>query len=92
MNTYQGPRGTYIPERMMPGITRYVQHGILPGAFLQAVIVGDLFEAVSLADDENLANLPAFTAYFYNEAPRSCYGSRDAMATWNRQRGREMAA
>lgn len=72
----------YIPERMMPGIRRYVESGIVPGDFLCAVIQNDLSEAVGRADDENLKNLPAYVAYFYNEVPSNCWGSKERMQEW----------
>jgi len=71
-----------IPGYMGGGITRYIEKGILPGGFLLAVLEHDLFEAVGRADDENLANLPAYVAYFYNEAPGACHGSRVKIAEW----------
>ena len=72
----------YIPDRMMPGIRRYIESGIHPGDFLTAVICNDLHEALGRADEENLKNLPAYGAYFYNEAPSNCYGSRILMKEW----------
>ena len=72
----------YIPERMMAGITRYIEQGIKPGNFLSAIIQNDLNEAVSRADDDNLMNLPAYVGYFYNEAPSGCYGSPEIMDAW----------
>lgn len=72
----------FIPKRMMPGIYNYIMHGQLPGAFLCAVIRGDLFEAVGRADEENVKNLLAYCAYFYNEAPSGCYGSNYKMQAW----------
>ena len=72
----------YIPDRMMPGITRYIEKGIKPGKFLQAVICNDLHAALSHADDENFTNIPAFVSYFYNKAPSSCWGSKEAMDQW----------
>lgn len=72
----------YIPDHMGPDILRYVDDGAHPGAFLAAVISGDLFEAVSRADEENMANLPAYVAWFVNEAPASCCGSREKMEAW----------
>jgi hypothetical protein len=72
----------YIPERMMDGIKRYIEHHIKPGSFLCAVIQNDLREAVGAADDENIANLPAYVGYFYNEAPSICWGSREKMEAW----------
>ena len=72
----------YIPERMMPGIRLYVEHGIPPGDFLSAVIQNNLSEAVGRADTENLKNIPAFIAYFYNECPGNCWGSPEKMKSW----------
>lgn len=75
-------RNWYIPERMMSGLVRYVEHGIIPGDFLQAVICNDLRRACACADDENFANLPAFVAWLYNEAPGACWGSHERMLAW----------
>jgi hypothetical protein len=75
-------REWYIPDRMMGGIERYINDHVPPGEFLQAVICNDLREAVGRADDENMSNLPAYVAYFYNEAPGTCWGSMDAMKQW----------
>lgn len=74
--------GFYLPPRMMGAIERYVNQGIPPGDFLTAVICNDLFEAVGRADEENMANLPAYVAYFYNEVTGACWGSRERMAAW----------
>ena len=81
MLTYRH-RSFYIPERMMPAIKAYVNEHRLPGHFLQAVISNNLKEATARADEENGANLPAFVAYFYNEAPSPCWGSIDKMKEW----------
>ena len=75
-------REFYIPERMMPAIERYVKERVAPGDFLQAVISNDLRLACAYADEENLRNLPAFIAYFYNETPSGCWGSREKMIEW----------
>ena len=75
-------REFYIPERMMPGIERYVQDRVMPGSFLQAVISNDLRLACANADEENLRNLPAYVAYFYNETPSGCWGSQEKMFYW----------
>ena len=75
-------RDFYIPERMIGGIRRYIEQGISPGSFLTAVIENNLSEAVGRADDENQRNLPAFVAYFYNEAPSPCWGSPEKRKAW----------
>lgn len=75
-------RDWYIPERMMGGIRRWIENGIPPGHFLGAVLANDLAEACGRADDESLANLPAYVAYLYNEAPSACHGSPIAVRAW----------
>ena len=75
-------RDWYIPERMMKGLTRYINEHCPVGDFLIAVLENDLMEAVGRADDENLRNLPAFVAYLYNEAPGNCWGSPEAVRAW----------
>ena len=72
----------HIPERMMSAIKRYINHRHPVGDFLTAIICNDLKEAVARADEENMANLPAFVTYFYNEAPSMCWGSVDKMKDW----------
>lgn len=72
----------YVPERMMGGIENYVHLGLRPGDFLTAVISNDLASACGRADSENLANLPAFVAYFYNLTPHACWGSVNKMEDW----------
>jgi len=75
-------RRWYIPERMGPGILRYVNDHIRPGSFLCAVISNDLRGAVMLADSENIDNLSAFSMYFYWETPPDCHGSKEKMEAW----------
>jgi len=75
-------RSFYIPKRMMYDIERYTNNRVLPGQFLQAIISNNLREACARADDENLQNLPAYVAYFYNRAPNGCWGSREIMNRW----------
>ena len=71
-----------IPDYMTEGLTLYIEHGILSGGFLTAVLENDLMKALGLADDTNLEALPAYGAYLYNEAPASCYGSKQKVSNW----------
>ena len=75
-------RQFYIPERMMGAIIRYIENRIPPGGFLIAVITNNLQQAVARADEENMANIPAYVAYFYNEAPGNCWGSQEKYQDW----------
>lgn len=72
----------YIQDHMMEAIKRYVEDGIKPGDFLQAIICNDLKETIWRADEKNQKNLTAFVAYFYNEVPASIYGTKEKMETW----------
>ena len=74
--------GKGIPARMHGGIQRYVEQHIKPGDFLMAVLCNNLKEACHRADDENVDLLPVYVAYFYNEAPSSCWGSPEKVWEW----------
>jgi hypothetical protein len=89
---YQAGNGQFIPEYMMPGLLRYIEHGILPGSFLQAVLRNDFREVVSRADDLNLQNLRAYRVHLYNEAPGACYGSPEKVAAWVAMKAAEREA
>jgi hypothetical protein len=78
-----------IPHRMREGIELYVNNGIRPGSFLQAVFCNMLIESVARGDGENIRNLPAYTNYLYNYAPPGCYGSVKAMEGWIKKKVEE---
>jgi hypothetical protein len=68
-------RGMVIPAYMLNSLKIYVEHGQIPGSFLQAVICNDLRAAVERADANNITILPAYVSWLYNEAPAQCWGS-----------------
>ena len=76
-----------IPERMRPSIDLYINDRVPPGDFLISVLYNDLREACGRADDENIANLPAYVAFFYNHAPSSCWGSPEKVKNWLAKKG-----
>lgn len=75
-------RHFYIPDRMAEGLKAYIEIGRPTGGFLRAVLTNDLAEACVRADDENLANIPAYIAYLWNEAPAVCWGSKEKVDAW----------
>jgi hypothetical protein len=77
--TFHGYR---IPPHMGEALDAYIAEGRPVGNFLEAVIANDLLDAVTRADNGNLANLPAFMGWLYNEAPRSAWGSRERYDAW----------
>jgi len=66
-----------IPAHTKAALDRYVEHKMLPGGFLMAVLSNDLFGAVGRADSENLAALPDIVKYVYNHMPADSWGSVD---------------
>jgi len=76
-----------IPMRMMSIIEMYIENGIIPGHFLQAIICNDLHKALAHADSENLRNIPAYPMFFYNQTPGLCWGSKEKMLAWSEQGG-----
>ena len=80
-------RTFYIPERMLPGLQRYIEEHIPPGDFLREVICNNLRGAIDRADDENLENLPAYVAFLYNQASARCWGSKEKYEAWITNKG-----
>ncbi|MFH1624518.1 MAG: hypothetical protein ABID54_05105 [Pseudomonadota bacterium] len=66
----------------------YIEQGILPETFLQAIIRNDLLESSILMpsgiDAYDIFNIVNF---FYNEAPFICWGSDKRMKEWVKKGG-----
>jgi len=75
-----------LPEHMRPGMQRYLEHGIIPGSFLLAVLENDLMGAAGKADAVNLARLADYARFLYSEAPRGSYGSSEDVREWSKAR------
>lgn len=75
-------RTFYIQEHMLESLKAYIEQHRPVGGFLTAVLENNLMEACGRADDDNLANLPAFCAYLYNDAPSACHGSPKKVQAW----------
>lgn len=82
MSTGYTFRNYTIPPHMLASLEAYIERGYPPGGFLGAVLENDLMGALGKADEVNLANLPAYAGYLYNEAPAGCYGSKEAVDQW----------
>jgi len=72
-----------LPEHIRHGVRRYIEHGILPGDFLRAVICNKLKESFMFADDTNILRMQDIVSFFYNEAPIACWGSSKDMLAWS---------
>ena len=71
-----------IPERTLDSINNYVQEGIPPGHFVQAVLENNLFEAFARGDEGNLEALLEIIEYVYNHIPAKCWGSQEKVRLW----------
>lgn len=70
------------PLHLRDGLLRYLDHGVMPGDFLRAVLANDLAEAVGRADPQSFAGLRDLVGWVrYNISP-GLRGSREAIEEW----------
>ena len=75
-----------LPGHCRGGMRDYVECGIIPGSFLQAVICNDLVLAFGKADDINTIYMKSYAEFLYN-APMGCWGSEPKMLKWHEAGG-----
>lgn len=78
-----------LPEPLRGAMQRYIEHGIIPGDFLQAVICNDLKESFGRADEGNIARMFDIVSFMYNEVPLHIWGSKERMITWHKMKTRK---
>lgn len=71
-----------LTEKDLEPLIRYVENRILPGDFLTAVLSNNLSEAAGCADLYNRRRLFEYVSWLYNEAPATCWGSSEKVASW----------
>lgn len=76
------PDFSIIPEHMRGAMKRYLEDGIPPGSFLQAVLCNDLKGAVSRADQINIQYLKEWAQFMMWELPAACQGSEERYRNW----------
>jgi hypothetical protein len=76
------PNLARLPEHMHGAIARYIERGIPPGSFLEAVLSNDLKGAVGRADHINRERIGDYVRFLYNDAPAGCWGSPEAVSDW----------
>lgn len=79
---YSSPRFGACPENVIESLRAYALIGRPLGGFLEAVIAGDLYQAVARADQVNACSLAVIVAYIHNEMPPECYGSPERYIDW----------
>jgi hypothetical protein len=76
-----------IPDYMRGGIRRYIENGIEPGDFLQAVLRNDLRGAFERADGTNVNLIKEYIMFLYNYAPGGSWGSPENYEAWIKKSG-----
>jgi len=76
-----------LPEHIRGGAKRYIENGVPPGDFLQAVFEDKLVTSFALADETNIERMFDIAKFLYNEAPMDCRGSRENMEAWIEHEG-----
>lgn len=69
-----------VPEDLRPALQRYIEHGIPPGSFLEAVLTNNLMESFARADQCNRNRLFDIVKFLCNEVPILVWGSRENLA------------
>jgi hypothetical protein len=67
---------------MIHGLQLYIEQGIQPGSFLQAVLANDLTKAATRADSANSELLREWALFLLNELPENCWGSWETVRNW----------
>lgn len=71
-----------VPHHLRGGLVLWFGHGILPGAFLQAVLANDLRQAVGRVSPGSLFAIQSLVTFLNTHAPAEAWGSRDALLAW----------
>ena len=74
--------GQDIPPHTQEALENYLIRGYMPGGFLTACLVGDLYRAVQSADTANRQMLWAIVRWIMHNAPEGSWGSAEAMRNW----------
>lgn len=81
-----GPFYDLLPEHMRPGARLWIEQGVLPGDFMQAVLRNEFADAVTRADATNQMVLRSYAHFLYT-APPACWGSQAKMEAWATHHG-----
>lgn len=66
-------------------LERYLNHGIMPGSFMTAVLENNLVEAFGRADMDNEINMKNIVGYVYNHLPSNSWGSPQRVQDYLKQ-------
>lgn len=70
-----------LPEHMQLGVMSYIEDGIPPGGFLEAVFANDFLRACQVSDASNRHRLYKWGAFILG-CPDNCHGSYPSVEAW----------
>lgn len=84
MSNYKLKSDEYYPIRddWFGALERYLNHGIMPGSFMTAILENNLVEACERADMDNSHNLKNIVGYVYHHLPSHSWGSREKVQSY----------
>lgn len=71
-----------IPEHMVMGVRLYLQYGVPPGGFLNALLTNNLVSSFAHADDVNLRCMKQWATWLYAHCPMNARGSQKIVDNW----------
>ncbi len=80
-----GDEDKNVPEHTKEALERYWTYGYAPGSFLTTLLTGDVFNAISRADQWNKMQLGHIVYYILHKAPVGSYGSPELVQDWINQ-------
>jgi len=63
-------------------LDRYLNHGIMPGGFLTAVLENNLSESFARADRTNSMLVKDIVQFLYNRFPMGAWGNPERVKNW----------
>jgi hypothetical protein len=70
-----------LPKHLQTGARLWIEQGVRPGSFMQAVFANDFQAAVVRADTTSMACIREIAQFIYT-TPRNCNGSYRQLALW----------
>lgn len=77
----------YTTLPLYSSLRSYIDRGVPVGHFLTELLSNRLVQAFGRADDSNREVMFQYAQFLYNEAPRRCWGSPEAVRIWQSHRG-----
>lgn len=76
-----------VPHHMRDGLILYVENGILPGSFMEAILENDLKGACARADIINRYRIFDIVSFCYGNLPSASWGHPQIVQNWVKHNG-----